>query len=99
MCGDGDKNNDKPGVGATVPLGFVGGRFSAATHICCLYNDDEERQRVSAGFVRSGLAAGECVGCYRDALSAHPIALVRGQVVRNPYDVPPDRFIDAGVGR
>lgn len=29
-----------------------------------------------------------------DMLSVHPVAIVRGQVVRNPYYIPPDKFLD-----
>lgn len=75
MCGeDNDNDNSRAGI-STVSLGFQAELFPAATHLCYLYNDDEERQRVVAGFVQSGLAAHECVGCFLDVTS--PAAVSR----------------------
>jgi hypothetical protein len=44
-----------------ISLGFTSGTFPAGTHMCYIYNDDEERRRIMSGFVASSLPEGERV--------------------------------------
>ena len=47
-----------------VSLGFTEQLFPAGTHICQIFNDDEERDRSLSQFLASGIADGEHVSCY-----------------------------------
>jgi len=49
-----------------VSFGFTDQEFPAGTHICYLYDDDMERQFITAKFIESGLHAGEKVGYLAD---------------------------------
>lgn len=54
---------DKNSLGLTWPT------FPAGTHICYVYNDEEERQQVIADFIRDGLAEHELVGYFVNDIS------------------------------
>jgi hypothetical protein len=53
----------------SISLGFTPDLFPQGTHICYIYKDEEERREVIAKFVESGLAGGELVGYFVDAIS------------------------------
>jgi hypothetical protein len=42
-----------------VSLGFTAEKFPAGTHMCYIYNDDDERNALIAKFLESGVAEGE----------------------------------------
>jgi hypothetical protein len=52
-----------------ISLGFDPGTYPAGTHMCLIFNDDEERRRVIAEFVRSGLEGHEQVRYYVDSMT------------------------------
>ncbi len=52
-----------------VSLGFTNEPVSEGLHICHLYSDEVERNRVMTKFIGSGLESGEKVLCLVDALS------------------------------
>jgi len=54
---------------AMVDLGFAPGRFPAGTHICQIYNDEDERNNALLHFLASGLRAGECTACFSENIS------------------------------
>jgi hypothetical protein len=47
--------------GRTINLGFTDEAFPAGTHMCYIYNDDDERLALIAKFIESGVADGEAV--------------------------------------
>lgn len=49
-----------------VDLGFTREHFPAGTHMCLIYDSDEERLDVISKFVESGLKSGERVGYFCD---------------------------------
>ncbi|QJD29941.1 MEDS domain-containing protein [Methylococcus geothermalis] len=52
-----------------VSLGFTAELFPPGTHMCYLYNDEQERLEIMSEFVRSGLEAGEKVGYFVEEMS------------------------------
>jgi hypothetical protein len=54
---------------AMVDLGFTPERFPAGTHICQIYNDEDERNDALLHFLASGLRAGECTACFSENIS------------------------------
>lgn len=53
----------------TVYLGFVEESFPEGTHICYVFNDDNERRRLMGKFLKSGLSAGERVSYLGDTIT------------------------------
>ncbi|GAB6047189.1 hypothetical protein JCM19379_10130 [Methyloparacoccus murrellii] len=51
-----------------VNLGFDATPYPANTHMCFIFNDDDERRRVLAQFTRTGLADHEQVSYFVDTL-------------------------------
>lgn len=49
-----------------VDMGFTQEPFPAGTHMCLIYSDEADRQRVIAKFLEAGLAAGEKVAYFGD---------------------------------
>ena len=52
-----------------ISLGFTAERFPAGTHMCYIFNDDDERLELISKFVESGVRANETVGYFTDLLS------------------------------
>jgi hypothetical protein len=44
-----------------IHLGFTAETFPAGTHMCYIYNDDDERHDLISKFIESGVAEGEAV--------------------------------------
>jgi len=42
-----------------ISLGFDADLYPAGTHMCRIFNDDEERRRVMAKFIQSGIDENE----------------------------------------
>lgn len=53
----------------TVPMGFTEEQFPSGTHMCLIYNNEEERRQVIFQFLASGLASGERVGYFADMMN------------------------------
>jgi len=51
-----------------VSLGVTAERFPAGTHMCYVFNDDDERLEMIAKFVESGVRENEMVGYFSDLL-------------------------------
>src|ERR1035437_9350100 len=49
-----------------VSLGFTAEAFPAGTHMCYIYNDEQERRQVISKFIESGLQGQEKVGYFAD---------------------------------
>jgi len=45
-----------------VSLGFTTDLFPIGTHMCYIYNDDQERHKLISKFIESGLQGREKVG-------------------------------------
>jgi len=56
-----------------VDLGFTTLRYPAGTHICSIYNNEEERIKIISQFLASGLSTGEKVGYFADATSKEEV--------------------------
>jgi len=71
--------------------------MTSGTHLCLIYDSEDERREVVAKFVRDGLAGGERVAYFTDAepetitrwLEEHGIDLPRG----DQFDVTPARGV------
>ncbi|MBP1745400.1 MAG: MEthanogen/methylotroph, DcmR Sensory domain [Deltaproteobacteria bacterium] len=53
-----------------VLMGFTGKTFPPGTHICYIYNDEDERNRIIYRFLESGLLNGENVSYFMDINTA-----------------------------
>lgn len=69
-----------------ISLGFTSETFPAGTHICYIYNDEQERWQVIAGFIESGLAGREKVGYFVDMM---PPDEMRAHLSELGLDLPP----------
>lgn len=52
-----------------ISLGFTPGLYPQGTHICYLYNNEEERKNIVLAYLRSGLEQRESVSYFPDVLS------------------------------
>ncbi len=52
-----------------ISLGFEKQTYPAGTHMCLIYNDDAERRKIIAKFIKGGLKAGEKVAYFVDNIS------------------------------
>lgn len=59
-----------------ICLGFTDELYPEGTHICYLYNDDEERRHILPPFVENGLAEQEAVDYFADVPSRTELAQV-----------------------
>ncbi|MGD0020182.1 MAG: MEDS domain-containing protein [Candidatus Limnocylindrales bacterium] len=73
-----------------ISLGFTAERFPAGTHMCYIYNDDNERREVVSKYVESGLQGSEKVGYFVDLMSPQDM---RAHLSAHGIDLPSD--IDA----
>jgi hypothetical protein len=62
-----------------VDLGFTPERFPAGTHICQIYNDEDERNDALLGFLASGLKAGERTACFSENITEPEIDAFLGE--------------------
>ncbi len=65
---------------ATVNLGFGEELFPAGVHICLVYRDETERQRVVSRFVESGLLGRERVFYIADTTTTNEVATWLGEL-------------------
>ena len=70
-----------------IPLGLRAEMFPAGTHMCYLYNDDDERHRMISGFIAGGLREHEKVGYFVDLMSPEEM---RGRLRELGVDMPPE---------
>jgi len=70
-----------------VSLGFTAEPFPAGTHMCYIYNDDQERDALIPRFLDSGLRGHEKVGYFVDAVSP---AAMRTHLLELDVDLPPE---------
>lgn len=52
-----------------ISLGFTAERFPPGTHMCYIYNDDNQRREIASKYVESGLQGRERVGYFVDLMS------------------------------
>lgn len=55
-----------------ISFGFTSETFPSGTHMCYIFNDDDERHQLIAKYLESGLKGHEKVGYFASALSAKP---------------------------
>lgn len=70
-----------------ISLGFTTELFPAGTHMCYLYNDDQERHGLISKFVESGLQGHEKVGYFVDLISPREM---RAHLSGLGVDLPPE---------
>lgn len=63
-----------------VCLGFTDERYPEGTHICYLYNDDEERRRILPLFARHALLEHECCNYVADVADDAGLARVMDEL-------------------
>ena len=51
-----------------ISMGFTTEVFPAGTHMCYIYNDEQERRQVISKFIESGLQGREKVGYFADTM-------------------------------
>ena len=49
-----------------VDLGFTEEKFHDGTHMCLIYNDEQERRKIIGKYLESGLLSGEKVAYFAD---------------------------------
>ncbi len=54
----------------SISLGFDPEPYPAGTHMCLIFNDDDERRWMMAKYIQSGLDGNEQVGYFVDTLTA-----------------------------
>lgn len=69
-----------------VSLGFTAERFPAGTHMCYIFNDDDEILEQIAKYVDSGLRSNETVGYFADVL---PPEAMRDRLQSGGAELPP----------
>lgn len=52
-----------------IPMGFTNELFPRGTHMCYIFNDDDERRKLIARFLQSGLSSNEKVDYFVDTVS------------------------------
>ena len=52
-----------------VDLGFTDRKQPAGTHMCLIFQDENERRKIMAKFIRKGLSDGEKVAYYADVMT------------------------------
>jgi hypothetical protein len=55
-------------------MGFTGEPFPEGTHMCYIYNNDEERKGIIRRFLESGLESRELVGYFADLAAPEELA-------------------------
>ncbi|MCK4890834.1 MAG: MEDS domain-containing protein [Candidatus Aminicenantes bacterium] len=58
----------------SVNLGFTEEKFPAGTHMCLIYNNEEEQRNIISKFVEGGLSAGEKVAYFADEMEPDQIS-------------------------
>ena len=53
----------------SITLGFTNKRFQPGVHICFIYRDEQERQKVIAKFLKSGYENHEKIGYFTDIMT------------------------------
>jgi hypothetical protein len=54
-------------------MGFTSELFPAGTHMCYIFNDDDERHQLIAKYIESGLRDNEEVGYFHSKLEEKPV--------------------------
>lgn len=84
-------NPSRPDLETDVDLGFTHRSFPRATHMCYLYNDEQERRKVISQFINAGLEHHEFVGYFADVPHA---AEVTDYLLELGVNIPPDLTTD-----
>jgi hypothetical protein len=66
-------------------MGFCDERFPVGTHMCLIYDDDNERRRLIAKYLEAGLREGERVAYFADTM---PVAEVRDWLAKMGVKIP-----------
>ncbi|MCX6560729.1 MAG: MEDS domain-containing protein [Candidatus Aminicenantes bacterium] len=68
-----------------ISLGFTPDSFPEGTHMCYIFNDENQRREVVAAFLDSGLKEGEKVGYFVDTVTPEEmLSYLRGLGVKIP---------------
>lgn len=52
--------------GTALSLGFTGDHYAAGTHMCLIFNDENERRKIIGKYLESGMVSGERVAYFAD---------------------------------
>jgi hypothetical protein len=80
------------GPSHSISLGFTSEPFPAGTHMCYIFNDDDERHDLIAKFLESGLLGDEKVRYFASAFMNEPVA----DALRDLGVAPPPSRLKAG---
>ena len=70
-----------------VSMGFSDQKFPAGTHMCLIYDDDEERRKLIAKYLDAGLREREKVAYFADTMSVDEVRdWLAGMGVKVPKD-------------
>ena len=69
-----------------VSLGFTPERFPMGTHICLIYEDEEERRTVISGFLATGLEEGERLAYFADEMTQDEAPAAKIDELRQALD-------------
>ncbi len=56
-----------------IDMGFTDEHFKAGTHMCLIFNDDEERKEIIAKFIDKGISNKEFVGYFADEMTPEEV--------------------------
>lgn len=57
------------GLRKEVPMGFTDSPYPAGTHMCLIYDNDEQCRKIISKFLAGGLDSGERIGYFADTLT------------------------------
>jgi hypothetical protein len=63
-----------------LPVGFTNESFPGSCHVCLIYDDDQERQRIVSRFLAAGLGRGELVRYFSDGTTADEVRSWLGEI-------------------
>ena len=52
-----------------VNMGFTNEKFPEGTHMCLIYNKEEERQKIISKYIKGGLSSGQMVAYFAEDIS------------------------------
>jgi hypothetical protein len=87
-----------------TPVVLAGSDLGDLRHVCAFFPSDNEEYDVLLPFIKTGLAHGEKAIHAIDLelrgaadtcciMRTHPVVIIGGLAQRNPFHVPPERFI------
>lgn len=82
-----------------IDLGFTSEKFPKGTHMCYIYNDDEERKSIMSKFIEAGLNGNEKVAYFAHSMDKSEMLNVLEEEGVSLSDENKDKFIVANAGQ